>query len=185
MLNSIEDIRLPLQMIFDENGAGDTLTIWDQYFIGSMDFRNVRSVSDTIASVQEIRHVIVYIDDTKLNYDTRNGDGLDALRNLRDDLAEFHITFEVFDYASRRDHCNRIHGRYWLSGSLGFLMDGSLDGVGTNLCFAVTMDDSTFSKIQRVLEPKKEAYCRPIDLNTFRSRFSCQLAGQRNAGEAQ
>jgi hypothetical protein len=53
MLNSIEDIRLPLQVIFDANGSGDTLTIWDQYFIGSMNFRNVRSVSDTIASCSE------------------------------------------------------------------------------------------------------------------------------------
>lgn len=168
---------MPLQLIFDVDGTGDTLTIWDQYFIGSMDLNDVRSISVTIASVQKVRHVIVYIDDTKLNYNTRNDNGLNALRTLRDNLAAFYITFEVFDYNSRRDHCNRIHGRYWLSRSSGFIMDGSLDGVGTNLCLAVTMDDFSFSKIQNVIEPKKKAYCRPINLNTFRSRFS--LSGGR------
>lgn len=179
MLNSFEDIGSPLKVIFNEEGAGDTLTIWDRYFIGSKGQLNAVSLANTISGVRQIRHIIVYIDDFKLNHDTRTGDGLDALRNLRTELEKHQITFVVFDYASSKDHSNRIHGRYWLSGSLAFLMDGSLSGIGTDLCLAITMDYPIFVKIQKVLETKKRDYCHPIDLDVFRSRFTCWTAGKK------
>jgi hypothetical protein len=179
MLNSFEDLKSPLQCIFNVEDAGDTLTIWDRYFIGGKGSLNVCSIANIIASVRQIKHVVVYIDNFKLNYDTRTGDGLVALRNLGVELGNHNISFAVFDYASGRDHSNRIHGRYWLSGASGFLMDGSLSGIGTDLCIAVTMDQAIFSKISNVLESKKRSYCRLIDLVVFRSRFSSRIVSRR------
>jgi hypothetical protein len=164
MIDTINDIRLPLDEIFHADNSGDTLTIWDQYFIGSMNPNCVNFVANTIASIQAINHVVVYIGDSGLFLATYHNDGLEPLRYLKKALNKNHISFDVFSYHYHKDTKQRIHGRYWYSASSGFLMDGSLNGVGDNLCIAVSIDEFAFSRIKNLLEEKKAKCCKPINL---------------------
>jgi hypothetical protein len=179
MIKNYQDIEEPLKIIFNSNGSGSTLTIWDQYFIGDMDYHSVERFVQVFLSIRALSKVNVYIDDYKLNRDSKKPDCLGAIRRLSELLNLNDISLSVFDYYSRRDRNNRIHGRYWLSGNACFFMDGSVSGIGKNLCIADVLDEDMFGKIFPILEEKKCAYCKEINIQTFQPNYYGSLAGKR------
>jgi hypothetical protein len=180
MIERFDDIKLPLQEAFKDRGAGDTLVIWDRYFIGDMNTEKIQNLIETFLSVSKIANIEVFIDTQKLISDSRSAIKWKRLLDLNSGLAIHNIRLSVFDYASGKDPNNRIHGRYWMTKSSGFLMDGSINGIGKDLSLAILMDEMTFQKMSGILKEKIEHYCHPIDLNHFPDRYSTLLNKRSN-----
>jgi hypothetical protein len=181
MVDGIIDLRIQLLKIFSPQDSGDTLTIWDRYFFEEIDTSKLAELAKVFKAVDKLHRVIIYIQDKDdyYDYDCSTNDALHIIKKFNKYLIQSGIKLEVFGYDYYDDtnknyskinnqidkKANRIHGRYWKTNSSGFLLDGSLNGIGENLCVGYIIDKDDFSKVNVILGEKTKSYCTKIELN--------------------
>jgi hypothetical protein len=147
MDKGIPDIGNQLRKIFRGASSGDTLNIWDNYFFAPLKSKDFNELIQVFKDVHlggninsKLKKISVHFNIKKLsNY-------LPAIQKMGMALKECGINLETTGYDYQKDRKNRIHGRYWFSNDSGFLLDGSVNGIGINLCVGYMIDEADLSK---------------------------------------
>lgn len=148
--------------LFGSDFSGDTLYIVDDYNIDcNMSDETINNFIDAISSVPRIKNVIVFIQRKRgkskesllFNYNPSYPNNLEnSYRKKRRFIEAFQdkgikCTYVIYP---RFNVTPPFHGRYWLSNTGGFIVDGSLNTAENKTVLVQVMDYENFELIKNM-----------------------------------
>lgn len=178
--------------LFNKIVSGDTLYIIDDYNIGfNMSDNILIKFVDSISNVKQIKKVFIFIqkknfktsEESLFNYSfrsTKNGN-LNYINKCKF-VEMFRNNGIVCLYVMYPQNYIQpsLHGRYWLSKTGGFIVDGSLNTAESKAVLVQEMDDENFSIIRnltREIFDLNNPNIEVFDANRLRQGFS--IVGKR------
>lgn len=153
--------------LFSHYDSGDTLYILDDYNIDQkLSDNDLHGYVDAIAAVRQIRRVKIFLQnkgrkpDRAYLFNVAPGTTEQTLQDNYDKKRRFIELFEeecvyccYIVYPSRLIGRPPFHGRYWLSNTDGFIVDGSINTSIDKLVLAQTMDAENYGIIRGKIQP--------------------------------
>ena len=181
MLNEFSKLQRHLSNdLFDSDLSGDTLYIVDDYNIDSnISSRTLYNFIDAISAVCRIKKVKVFIQMKKRDYDARdslfqysqlcqNGN----TRKIENNYLKKREFITAFD--QKDIECSYVvyprfnvrppfHGRYWLSLTGGFIVDGSINTSESKTVLVQVMDEENYGIIRSMTRDIFNVNCPGVD----------------------
>lgn len=162
--------------LFNSNLSGDTLYIIDDYNVDyNMSDETLNKFIEAISNVERIKKVFVFIQKKSnkpnevflFNYNPRYSQNLDTSyrKKLRfiEGFQEKGITCTYVVYP-KFNVKPPFHGRYWLSNTGGFIVDGSLNTAENKTVLVQVMDNENFELIKNMTRSITNFNNRNIEL---------------------
>lgn len=165
MITEFDKLKKHLQDdLFGNSLSGDTLYIIDDYNVDyNMSNETLNNFVDAISNANKIKNVYIFIQKKSkksnewflFNYNPRYPNNLEkSYRKKRKFIEAFEnkgIDCSYFIYP-KFDVKPPFHGRYWLSNSGGFIVDGSINTAENKTVLAQVMDDENFELIRNMTQ---------------------------------
>jgi hypothetical protein len=164
MLNDYSKLSSHLSSdLFNSDFSGDTLYIIDDYNIDyNMSDNTLDEFVNAISNVDRIKNVYIFIqkksnkltnEDFLFNYNPRYSANLESsyrkkLRFIKKfQNKQITCAYVIYPKFNVRPP---FHGRYWLSRTGGFIVDGSLNTVESRAVLVQVMDDENFNIVSNM-----------------------------------